>query len=250
MGLEPLSNPQASVHPCRGRRGPTGRALVVGWSSQESPFSVVSRFALQLRFSQPNVLGITRRGQNAPSPACPNGVVAVVGWSALFGPQLARLGPAHPGACPRCSRPHRRRASESRSWPRRGSSSSENRTSRILSSALSANVPIPDLQNTCLLLFESVRGFAAARVPETRSCVREVRRSLLHFPPNAMPLRRGPPLGVAWNGWFGRPTRDASRLARAPLAPALWEPRRRRYAVSGFPRRSYAVITNTLVMRS
>ncbi len=66
---------------------------------------------------------LTRRAQNAPVPACPVGLVAPVGWSALFGSPLALLVRAHLGACPRCSDPHQCRASEFHNRLRTGSNS-------------------------------------------------------------------------------------------------------------------------------
>jgi hypothetical protein len=66
---------------------------------------------------------LTRRAQNAPVPACPIGLAAPVGWSALFGSPLALLVRAHLGACPRCSDPHQCRASEFHNRLRTGSNS-------------------------------------------------------------------------------------------------------------------------------
>lgn len=66
---------------------------------------------------------LTRRAQNAPVPACPVGLAAPVGWSALFGSPLALLVRAHLGACPRCSDPHQCRASEFHNRLRTGSNS-------------------------------------------------------------------------------------------------------------------------------
>lgn len=48
---------------------------------------VVSRTTLRPRSGAwaSNALALTRRGQNVAVSVCPNGLVAAVGWSALFG---------------------------------------------------------------------------------------------------------------------------------------------------------------------